>query len=294
MQTPLKPADNLFLWLGLIVAALLVVLVSSVPLTLEQQLLFALASLGFSMLVRQGNETSRYRLIVLVIISVVATGRYIYWRITESMAWFDPEVTLTFWDHFFSIGLLLAELYAWTVLFLGYFQTIWPLRRPVANLPEDQSLWPVVDIFIPTYNEPLKVVAPSVLAAKDIDWPANKLNVYLLDDGGRLEFEQFALQAGVHYIHRDSNKGAKAGNLNNALTRSRGELIAVFDCDHVPVRSFLQKTVGWFLRDRKLGLVQTPHLFFTPDPVERNLQIYHRVPNEGQLFYGLVQDGNDT
>jgi cellulose synthase (UDP-forming) len=40
-------------------------------------------------------------------------------------------------------------------------------------------------------------------------------------------------------------------------------------------------------------MVQTPHHFFSPDPFERNLSTFHRVPNEGYLFYGLVQAGND-
>ncbi len=294
MQNRTNPFLNALYWAGLVAAFLVVLLVSSVPLTLEQQLVFAIVALGFSWLVRLGRNISRYRTIVLIMISILASGRYIYWRITESMAWFDPQVTLSVWDHVLSLGLLLAEIYAWTVLFLGYFQTIWPLHRPSLELPTNRSQWPTVDVLIPTYNEPLKVVAPSVLAAKNIDWPSDKINIYLLDDGGRSEFEQFALQSGVHYIHRDTNAGAKAGNINNALKRSSGEYVVVFDSDHVPVRGFLTKTMGWFLRDDKLGLVQTPHLFFTPDPVERNLQIYHRVPNEGQLFYGLVQDGNDT
>ena len=69
--------------------------------------------------------------------------------------------------------------------------------------------------------------------------------------------------------------------------------MAIFDCDHVPVRSFLQLTAGWFLRDPRLALVQTPHHFFSPDPFERNLGVFRRMPNEGELFYGLVQDGND-
>jgi cellulose synthase (UDP-forming) len=52
-------------------------------------------------------------------------------------------------------------------------------------------------------------------------------------------------------------------------------------------------TMGWFLNDEKLGLIQTPHHFFSPDPFERNLSNFGDVPNEGSLFYGLIQDGND-
>jgi len=34
-------------------------------------------------------------------------------------------------------------------------------------------------------------------------------------------------------------------------------------------------------------------IFYSPDPFERNLSQFRRIPNEGELFYGLVQDGND-
>ena len=52
-------------------------------------------------------------------------------------------------------------------------------------------------------------------------------------------------------------------------------------------------TVGWFLQDPNLALVQTPHHFLSPDPFERNLGTFRNRPNEGELFYGLIQDGND-
>src|SRR5579871_2317649 len=52
-------------------------------------------------------------------------------------------------------------------------------------------------------------------------------------------------------------------------------------------------TMGWFLRDKKLAMLQTPHHFYSPDPFERNLQQFRIIPNEGELFYGIVQDGND-
>ena len=101
------------------------------------------------------------------------------------------------------------------------------------------------------------------------DWPKDKLRIHLLDDGRRADFKAFAQDAGIHYITRADNRHAKAGNLNHALTLIKGELVAIFDCDHIPARSFLQVTTGWFLRDPKLALVQTPHHFLSPDPLER-------------------------
>ena len=40
-------------------------------------------------------------------------------------------------------------------------------------------------------------------------------------------------------------------------------------------------------------MIQTPHHFYSPDPFERNLGIFRKVPNESALFYGIIQDGND-
>src|SRR5690606_10365074 len=133
------------------------------------------------------------------------------WRLTETI-WFDNWV-----DIFFGSGLVLAELYALTVLLIGYFQTAWPLRRKPAPLPSDPQHWPTVDVFITTYNEPLNVVKQTVYTAQTLDWPADKIHVYLLDDGRRDEFKTFAEEVGVHYITRADNLHAKAGNLNNAL-----------------------------------------------------------------------------
>src|SRR5690625_7609535 len=97
----------------------------------------------------------------------------------------------------------------------------------------------------------------------------------------------------VNHNIRPYGRNANACNLNHALQRSSWELFAVFDCDHVPVRSFLQFTVGWFLKNPQLALVQTPHHFFSPDPFERNLRHFGEKPNENTLIYGLIQEGKD-
>ncbi|WP_374058209.1 hypothetical protein [Candidatus Pantoea persica] len=49
----------------------------------------------------------------------------------------------------------------------------------------------------------------------------------------------YLLHVGVGYITRDDNSHAKAGNLNHTMTITKGDLIYVFDCDHVATRAFL-------------------------------------------------------
>jgi cellulose synthase (UDP-forming) len=225
---------------------------------------------------------------------VFCTFRYGFWRLTQTVHYFqDPANHWGALDAFFIVSLILAETYAFFILFLGYFQTIWPLRRAPVALPEAEEEWPHIDVLIPTYNEPLDVVRFTALGALNMDWPADKLHVYLLDDGRRKEFEQFAFEAGVGYKTRPDNSHAKAGNINTALKSMSSPYVAIFDCDHVPTRSFLQMTVGWMLRDSNLAMLQTPHHFYSPDPFERNLGQFRVIPNEGELFYGIVQDGND-
>lgn len=266
-------------------ALVLALLCITEPFGYLAQVVFVLLLWSLAMLVRR--LPGRFPVLLLVMLSVIVSCRYLWWRYTATLNWSHSL------DLICGLVLLAAETYSWLILMLGYAQTCWPLHRQPAQLPADPSQWPRVDLLIPTYNEDLAVVRNTVYAALGLDWPADKLRIYLLDDGKRESFRRFAEEVGVGYLIRPDNRHAKAGNLNHALRHIDGELVAIFDCDHVPVRSFLQLTVGWFLLDPKLALVQTPHRFFSPDPFERNLGVFRRRPNEGELFYGLVQDGND-
>ncbi|WP_312414468.1 UDP-forming cellulose synthase catalytic subunit [Pseudescherichia sp.] len=269
--------------LALAPAAVLVVIT---PMDSQKQYLFGLISIGILFLM--GYSKKRSISVIMVVMSFLMSTRYIYFRATQTLH-FNSEI-----ETILGIGLFLADLYVWVMLLLNYLQTIWPLKREIVPLPEDMSLWPTVDVYVPTYNESLDVVRDTVLAAQCIDYPRDKMKIYILDDGKRSEFAMFAADVGVGYITRNDNSHAKAGNLNHAMKLTNGELICVFDCDHVATRIFLQATVGGFLKDPKLALVQTPHFFYSPDPFERNLSVGRNIPNEGMLFYGPIQRGNDN
>lgn len=272
---------------GLLLAAVLALslLCITVPFSLEAQAAFVCALLFMAWILQR--MPGRFSNMLLIVLSLLVSTRYIWWRSTNTLNW-DSPVGLGF-----GIVLLAAEIYAWVVLVLGYFQNIWPLKRTPQALPEDTTTWPSIDLFIPTYNEELDVVKATVYASLGLDWPQDKLNIHILDDGKRDSFRDFAAQVGVNYIRRPVNNHAKAGNINYALTKTNAEYVAIFDCDHIPTRAFFQMTMGWLIKDPNLALVQTPHHFYSPDPFERNLATFRKIPNEGNLFYGLIQDGND-
>ena len=276
-----KPAAWLLGLLG--VGLFLFTAQASLPLT--GQWVFIVVCYLCAMLFKRMPE--RFANLCLMALTLLLLARYIFWRLTSSL---DLESGMEFFLGYFLVA---AEAYTWVILIFGFIQTAWPLKRKPLALESTLQEWPNIDVFIPTYNEPLSVVRPTVYAAKGLDWPVDKITIYILDDGHRPAFEEFAKQAGVEYISRPDNSHAKAGNINYALKQTHGKYVAIFDCDHIPTRSFLQTSMGWFLRDPKCVMVQTPHHFFSADPFERNFDSFRQMPNEGSLFYGLIQDGND-
>ncbi len=283
---------RLWNWVLVLIAIILSGFMVIIPLTWQEQAFVGLATLALVIVLNRISK-GQITTITMMALSAIATTRYAYFRIQQTIEGMTTAGHASSINNFFVIVLLFAEMYAFMTLYLGHFQTIRPLRRKPAPLPDDSNDWPTVDVYVPTYNEPLYVVRPTVLAALNMDWPSDKFKVYILDDGRREEFRQFAAAAGCGYIIRNQNNHAKAGNINQALTQTTGEFVAIFDCDHIPTRSFLQITMGWFLKDVRLGMLQTPHHFYSPDPFEKNLGQFRKMPNEGELFYGIVQDGND-
>ncbi|MEA5441563.1 glycosyltransferase [Cyanobium gracile] len=145
---------------------------------------------------------------------------------------------------------------------------------------------PSVDVYIPTYNESVKMVRRAVLACRGIDYP-NK-TIYILDDGRRPAMADLASELGVKYISRPDNLHRKAGNLNHALGCTQGELIAVFDCDFIPFKQFLYRTVGFF-SDPNVGLIQTPQHYFNSDFHLRNLGLDFLMPSDLDSFFHYNQ-----
>jgi cellulose synthase (UDP-forming) len=150
---------------------------------------------------------------------------------------------------------------------------------------------PDVDIFLPSYSEPVEILRRTILGCQALRY--SRKNIYLLDDQRRPAMRALARELGCHYRDRPDNRDAKAGNMNAALPTTRGELIAVFDADFVPTTDFLERTVGFFT-DPAVGLVQTPQNFYSVDAVSRNLGLPNVITEEQQVFFRAAQPGRDT
>jgi len=242
--------------------------------------------------------------LVFILLATYITLRYLWWRSFETLIYTNPF-------DFVGMSLLyLAEVYSIIVHVLGLFINVWPLEREHVPLPADPKKWPTVDVFIPTYSESEDIVRLTALAASQIDYPRDKVKIYILDDGGtrakrnhpengmsawqrRYRLKEIAAEVGAEYLTRETNQAAKAGNLNHALTQSKGEFILFLDCDHVPTADILHRTLGYLVADEKVFLVQSPHFFANAAPAERSLGRGNPVPDESEMFYRVIHPGLD-
>jgi len=141
-----------------------------------------------------------------------------------------------------------------------------------------------LDVYITTYGEDLATVRRTVTAALAMH---GRHTTYILDDGKSDDVRALAAELGAEYIVREGNKGAKAGNINNALTVTTGEYFVVLDADFVPKEDFLYQTVPFFA-EANVAFVQTPQAY-------GNL---HNLISRGagymqSVFYRFIQPGKN-
>ncbi|MEW6444701.1 MAG: UDP-forming cellulose synthase catalytic subunit [Pseudomonadota bacterium] len=301
---------GLVLWLGI---ALVMMWLAHQPMSAEAQGIMVGIALGTLMLMmwsidRFENihpQVFQWLRMLAIMLAIYISLRYFSWRINYTISYHDPFSTIG------AMLLLGAEIYGLLIYVIGAFVNAFPLKRTPPKLPDDPELLPTVDILIPTYNEDPELLELTLLAATQIHYPRHRFKVYLCDDGGTVQrrnrpdisaqswerhykLQELCEKVGAIYVTRERNEHAKAGNLNTALKdHARGELVLILDADHIPTVDILENTVGFFLKDPKLFLVQTPHYFINPDPLERNLRTYEHMPSENEMFYTVIQHGLD-
>ena len=176
------------------------------------------------------------------------------------MYWFPGNLTNLQQLVLFLVAMVtgLISIYAFNIWVLSLLSVRG--RNKVADPPALDS-WPMVSVHLPLFNEE-RVASRLLDACCKLDYPRDKLEIIAIDDSSdgttkiAKEFESKNPDL-VKVIHREDRSGFKAGALQLALEKSKGDFIALFDADYVPPRNFLRKMVPYLYADEKVAFVQS-------------------------------------
>lgn len=220
-------------------------------------------------------QTSRVLLIANIILALV------YFL---CFAFFFPIGNLPL----FILLIVSGVFHLWQVF--AFIHTVWPRR--IKHQFEAQFN-DAVGVYITVCGEPAEIIEETVEAALRMNYPS--FNVYILNDGrvanrsNWQEAEVIAERHGITCITRTIPGGAKAGNINNAMTLTNEPYIVVFDADHVPKQNFLQEMMGYFV-DEKVAFVQSPQFYHNADVN----QVAGGSWEQQTLFFGPLLKGKDA
>ncbi len=199
--------------------------------------------------------------------------------------------------HGFWIGipLFLAELLG-AIHIIGQQLTLWPKPFLPIRTQTNPYTMPVY-IFIPTVNEGVEVLRPTIQGALNArsrylsHYPHAKVEIIVCNDGYVGEYddwsnvEKLATAMGVDCITRTESGGMKAGNLEHArhaVGATGNSLVVIFDADQIPHPEFLLKTIPPFT-DQQVGWVQTGQYYDNRDSA-----VAAWAHDQQKLFYQLL------
>jgi cellulose synthase (UDP-forming) len=260
--------------------------------TLHTAMLFGLSGFVLLLVTVQPDE-HRGVWVGLCLAVAAAVVVYLDWRTGLLFQAAPHAIRGVVWVWGFSI----FECVAFAEFLLMLWQLSWLAdRTPEADRYEQQwrsrapATLPAVDVWVATYDEERPILEQTVMAVKQLDWPPDKLHVYVLDDRRRAWLRDLCAAHGVTYVTRPDHRDRKAGNHNHALRVSTAPFILSMDADFLPFPQFIYRTIGFF-RDPTVAIVQTPQSFYNAEPMRKNLGLVPYLPDEQEFFYRVIQPG---
>ncbi len=160
-----------------------------------------------------------------------------------------------------------------------------------SNLVNVLRNYKVASIVV-SYNEDPETLKYTIISIKDATGALG--DVFLLDDSTHKEKvelnKKFCEENNIKYLHRDNRRGYKAGALNDFLKLygNNYDLIAVFDSDQRPVKSFFYDLIPFF-NDPKIAFVQIPQAY-----TESNTRVAIGAAYQQMPFNEVVMTGRDV
>jgi len=249
-----------------LLCAFLLALVVSLELSLNSQIVFSVVIVGISLYLRRYG--GGFFTLVMLGLSFIASARYLYWRFGSTLSQ-ESDMALVL-----GFGLCLAELYLWLLTLVNLLGNAYPLKRSPLPLPADRAQWPSIDVLIPCHDHSRVSNELAVKAALALDWPQEKIKIFLLEDCPSDATRALATASNVVCLGYSDNPAGKAGSINQALRDTKSEWVVILEGDSAPSKDFLTRVAGWCVSDAKLGMLHTAHHFLVPAPSTRSLDLF--------------------
>ncbi len=228
-------------------------------------------------------------ILLLLSISFLTLSSYLVVRIYLFIG------TSFFWyEKFFAIGLLLAEIFIIIHTFGYTYNIYYVLRYGMEEKPKipKAAEYPPVAVIVATYKEPLDILEDTLICFYNMTYPNKRL--YCLDDtryelpwaseevkqAYRRDIEKLCERIGVN-LFRSKWHGAKAGKINDFIDFISGNIkegfeftaydglkertpekyILVFDADSNPVPNIAEELVDIAEYYPNVSFVQTPQYY---------------------------------
>ncbi|MBI2547647.1 MAG: glycosyltransferase family 2 protein [Candidatus Aenigmarchaeota archaeon] len=184
-------------------------------------------------------------------------------------------------DIIFIIILLCLSYFTFFHLIL-WFESGGKLRKKQLN---DRHL-PNVSVIVPAYNEE-KIIGQSLEKLLSIDYPKNKFEVIVVDDGSTDKTYEIAkkYESGNVRVIRKRNTG-KASSLNFGIKRAKYEFVAVMDADSFLDKNALRQCMGYF--DGKDVAAVTAHIL-----VKRRKTLWERLQHAEFMIISVMRKAQE-
>jgi cellulose synthase (UDP-forming) len=212
----------------------------------------------------------------IVLVSLTAAGLVAVVRLAEW--WFRRSHVA---HPVLYVVLSLAFWYGISRIVLGWINYL-AIDRPAHVKPPPGLRVAIFTTSAP--GEPVGMIDRTLAACARIRYPHA---TYLLDDTRDPGVRDAADRHGAVWLELLSVPGAKAGKINKALERTNEEFIVVLDPDHVPFPEFLDRVLGHFSTDARIGFVQVSQAYYN----QQRTFTAAAAAEQTYVFYGPGQMG---
>lgn len=196
-------------------------------------------------------------------------------NIALTSSFFQISISLNYINIFIEILYILQFSIFFFSVTMNYNGPCYNKKKLLKEYGINPEEYPTVDILIPRYKEEMSLIKDTIYHTLKMDYPKEKINIYVCDDGHTSELKTICDNFKINYCDRGNNRGAKAGNVNFGLESSKGDFVTILDCDMRPIENYLQILIPniCFIDEnnkkimlnnpngKSIGLVQTPQDF---------------------------------